>query len=254
MKHSDGKYRDFGLLKIVIPVAIVTIIAVALVVICSLPHDTNVKEEYTSQVDPNDPINRVINFAELQAANPEIFAWIYIPGTNVDYPILQHPAEEDFYLTHDMYGKSDIWGSLYIQNCNRKDFSDPVTMIYGHCAVNDYMLSTLHRFRDKAFFDTNRYMYIYTPEKNYKLLTISAYEWGDRHVIKNRNLFNESVRQSYFDYVLAPESNSVNVLEGVKLTTQDRIVQLSTCLDPYISSNRRYLVTGQFIEEVQPSK
>ena len=254
MKHSAGKYRDLSWLKIAIPVVIVAFVAIAFAVICFLPHNTNVQEEYTSQVDPNDPINRVINFAELQAANPEIFAWIYIPGTNVDYPILQHPAADDFYLNHDMYGKSDVWGSLYIQNCNKKDFSDPVTMIYGHYGVNDYMLSTLHRFRDKAFFDANQYMYIYTPEKNYKLLTISAYEWGDSHVIKNRDLSNESVRQSYFDYVLAPESNSVNVREGVKLSTQDRIVQLSTCLDPYTNSNRRYLVTGQFIEEIQPNK
>ncbi|MCF0104893.1 MAG: hypothetical protein HUJ51_05880 [Eggerthellaceae bacterium] len=110
-------------------------------------------------------------------------------------------------------------GAFYIQNCNKADFSYPVIMIYGYFVPNDYMFSTLHRFRDKAVsMRINTCTYLYANKKNYKLLTISAYERGDKYVISNRNFLDENVCQSYFDYVPAPEFNSVNVREGVKPT------------------------------------
>ena len=59
------------------------------------------KEQATVKEDPNDPMNREIDFAALQEVNPDVYAWIWIPGTNVDYPILQSETEPDeYYLNH----------------------------------------------------------------------------------------------------------------------------------------------------------
>ena len=44
-------------------------------------------------VDADDPMFRKIDFAAAQAANPDVYAWIWIPGTNIDYPILQSETE-----------------------------------------------------------------------------------------------------------------------------------------------------------------
>ena len=35
-----------------------------------------------------------IDFAALQEENSDVYAWIYVPGTNVDYPVLQHPEDD----------------------------------------------------------------------------------------------------------------------------------------------------------------
>ena len=247
MKHSEGKYRDLSWLKIVIPVCIVAAIAIFIVVYFFLPHETNLTEEYTQQVDPNDPINRVINFAELQQINPEIYAWLYVPDTNVDYPVLQHPADDGFYLHHDINGNYLYSGSIYSESLNKTDFSDPVTMLYGHNMGDGTMVTSLDLFKEKAFFDSHEFMYIYTPQYSYKLRIISAYVWGDKHVLKNNDFTNQQKLQDYFNYVCAPDTRLAYVREGAQLTTQDRIVQLSTCWAPVYNIKERYLVTGQFV-------
>ena len=43
-----------------------------------------------------------IDWDELRSQNPDIYAWIYVPGTNIDYPILQHPEERSYYLNHNI--------------------------------------------------------------------------------------------------------------------------------------------------------
>lgn len=45
-----------------------------------------------------------IDFAALQEENSDVYAWIYVPGTNVDYPVLQHPTDDAYYLEHNMDG------------------------------------------------------------------------------------------------------------------------------------------------------
>ena len=64
------------------------------------------KEEVSADVDPNDPMYRKIDFAAAQGTNPDVYAWIWIPGTNVDYPILQSATEPDeYYLNHTIERK-----------------------------------------------------------------------------------------------------------------------------------------------------
>ena len=96
-----------------------------------------------------------IDWEELKSENPDIYAWIYIPGTNVDYPILQHPDEKSYYLDHNIDGSEGYPGCIYTQNVNSKDWMDPNTVIYGHNMNDGSMFHDLHKFEDNAFFDEN---------------------------------------------------------------------------------------------------
>ena len=53
-----------------------------------------------------DPVVIPIDFASLQARNPDVYAWITVPGTNIDYPILQSDGDNSYYLDHTMDGES----------------------------------------------------------------------------------------------------------------------------------------------------
>ncbi|MCF0231006.1 MAG: class B sortase [Enterococcus sp.] len=239
------------LFLILIPVFLVSLAICYFGSFIAFPKIVALEGSNIAKVDPNDPINREINFAELQQINPDIYAWIYIPGTNVDFPVLQHPSDDEYYLHHDFRGNFSYRGAIYSESVNNKDFVDPVTVLYGHNMGDDSMFSTLSLFKDKAFFDTHEYMYIYMPDSSSKLSIISAYVWNDNHIIKN-NDFNDLQRlQEYFNTVTAPNTHLAYVRPAVHLNTQDRIIQLSTCWTPYLDEVERYLVTGNFVETIK---
>jgi sortase B len=70
-----------------------------------------------------------IDFAALKEENSDVYAWIYVPGTNVDYPVLQHPTDDAYYLEHNMDGSKGLPGCIYSESVNTKDFTDPNTVL-----------------------------------------------------------------------------------------------------------------------------
>lgn len=200
-----------------------------------------------------EPVDNPIDFAELQAQNSDIYAWIYIPNTNVNYPVLQHATDDLYYLNNNRYHEWSFEGALFTQSMNSKDFTDPVTVIYGHNNANGAMFATLHNFENADFFNQNEYFYIYTPSSILTYRIVAAYEYDDRHILNSFDFQNESVLADYYASVLHPNSMLVNERDGVELTTEDRIVQLSTCMNGYGKDDSRYLVTGVLVDE-QPTK
>lgn len=211
--------------------------------------DTTPSTTTTTQVVlPDNPID----FPKLQADNPHTVAWIEVPGTVINYAIMQsgNDVPENFYLDHGEDRKYKYAGSIYIQQMNRADFTNPNTVMYGHNMKNGSMFAALHKFRDKAFFDENQYIYVYTPGHILKYRIYSAYVYDNRHILNSFNFSDETEYQTYLDQSLNPKSMTRQVRKGVKVTTDDRIITLSTCT----SNNReRYLVQGVLIDD-QPTK
>lgn len=208
------------------------------------------------QVQPAQPedsrVQNPINFAELKEQNPEVYAWIYVPGTDVNLPVVQSTTDDNFYLNHNIDGDYAVEGAIYSQSMNAADFSDPVTVLYGHNLVNGSMFSTLHYFENEDFFAQHDTMYIYTLGHILTYKVVSAYQYDDRHILNSFDFSDPSVVRTYFDYVMAPNSLVENVRQGVTLQTTDKIVQLSTCTDTVNHTDTRYLVTGVLTDD-QPT-
>lgn len=194
--------------------------------------------------------------AECRAQNPDVYAWLYVPGTAVNHPVLQNAQEEDFYLNHDRYGNGSGLGELYSQPINTTTFKDPVTLIYGHTyelysGLGEEMFSTLHNFEDRAFFDSHPYFYIFTPDMVLKYEVVSAYEYENRHVLYSNDFTNPSSVQAYFDFVTKLDSHVTdvkNIRDGIKLKAGENVlVQLATCTRP-ANDAYRYLVTGVLVD------
>ena len=94
-----------------------------------------------------------IDFAELRSINDELYAWIRIPNTNIDYPIAQSATDDLFYLNHDMYKGDRFAGCIYTESGNSKNFTDPNTVVYGHNMRNGSMFQNLHYYEDPEFFE-----------------------------------------------------------------------------------------------------
>lgn len=172
-----------------------------------------------------------IDFATLQEINPEIYAWIRIPDTNVDYPILQRDTDDqDFYLDHDMYRDTDKAGSIYTEWYNRKDFMDPNTIIYGHNMKNGSMFHNLRYFADEDYFNEHEDMYIYLPDKILCYRIFTSYEFDDRHLLGSYNFYDHKVFEDYIEEITHPRSMYVMLRDDCEVTSYDRIVTLSTCV------------------------
>ena len=91
--------------------------------------DLSLASESTSLPDATpQPAGPTVDFAALKEINPEILAWLTIPGTNIDYPIAQH-SDNDYYLHHLFTGEWNSSGCLFMDCRNELDFSDRHTII-----------------------------------------------------------------------------------------------------------------------------
>lgn len=193
-------------------------------------------------------VDNPINFEELKATNSDIYAWINIPNTKVDYPILQSEVGVDtnFYIDHNINKKYSRAGAIYTQQLNSKDFSDPNTVIYGHNMLNQTMFRTLHNFKNREFFNQNEYIYIYTPGHILTYKIFAAYEYDDRLILTSFNFDDPVEVEKYFQTCLNPTRRIQNVRQGVELNASDKIVTLSTCIS---KDGARYLVQGVLIDD-----
>lgn len=187
-----------------------------------------------------------IDFEALIAKYPDVYAWIRIPGTNVDYPIVQREGDNSYYLSHTIDGRQRIEGAIFTEDYNDKDFEDPNTLIYGHNMKNGSMFKTLHRYKDRKFFEENPYVYIYQEEKVLKYRIFAAYTYDDRHIMMSFDFEDENIFQNYLNSVLTNKEISSNIDTVVPVTVEDKIITLSTC-----TSNRkqRYLVQAVLLSE-----
>lgn len=196
-------------------------------------------------------VENPINFAELQEINPEIYAWIRIPNTNIDYPVAQSATDDNFYLHHDIYGKYIFSGTIYSEMRNRKDFSDPNTILYGHNMTKGYMFQNLYKFQDEEFFINNKEFYVYTPDSILTYTVYAAYQYDDRHILNSFDFYDKDVFAEYIESTKNPRFMLKNIRQDVEVTTDDKIITLSTCLGN--GKYYRYLVQG-VLTDVQKTK
>lgn len=209
----------------------------------------------TTVATTGDTVNAVenpIDFASLKATNGDIYAWIVVPNTKVDYPIVQHPTDNAFYLKHDALTKK--WqssGAVYTEYVNNIDFNDMLTVIYGHNGYGDTMFTTLHKFENKEFFEQNEYFYIYTENAKLTYQIVSAFKYDDRHLMYAFNMQDLAARDQFVNMIQNPESSNKNVRTELdkELTRDDNYVVLSTCITNQKSS--RYLVSGVLVKYEQ---
>lgn len=191
--------------------------------------------------------NNPIDFEKLQSYNEELYAWIYIPNTKIDYPVAQHDGENDFYLKHNMYGEPEFAGTIYSEKYNKKDFSDVNTVLYGHNMRNGSMFQNLHLFKEADFFDENQYVYIYTPSHRLTYHIFAAYEYDDRHLLNSFDFSDKKVYASYLEDIFDVRSMSANIRQDENVTEDDKILTLSTCVGGNTSA--RYLVQAVLIKD-----
>ena len=190
-------------------------------------NSTEVTEEAVQEEEVQ---NSPVDWEGLWAVNPDVYAWITVPGTVIDYPILQHATDNTYYLYYNIDGSYGYPGCIYTENMNSKDFTDNNTVIYGHNMKNGSMFAGLHKFEDKEFFDGHQKVLIYTPEKEYEYTIFAAYIYDDRHLLYSFDFSNEDVYASYLETVQSMRDLSADLRSDVTVTKENKIITLVTCM------------------------
>jgi len=252
IKEMSKKNKVY--LALLVFFALVFLVCATLLILKFVPEKNEAKKykkEVTSKATESvELVDNPIDFDALTADNSDVIAWIQVDGTNVDYPILMGSTDADnnFYIDHDMYKKEKRAGSLYVQRVNNSDFCDFNTIIYGHNMLNGTMMGTLKKFRNKTFFNKNRYLTVYTKGHILKYEIVSAFVYDDRLLPSAFDFSSEKGRNEFIEVIKNPNTLAKNVLADMDVTADTKLVTLSTCT-AVDKPEERYLVVAKQISD-----
>jgi sortase B len=159
------------------------------------------------------PSNDWIDISGLRELNSDIVGWIRIPGTDIDYPILQG-GDNEHYLSRNYLGEFATAGSIFLDY--RNDFSDDFIVVYGHRMSYGGMFTDIIKFQDRNFFDEHDEAEIFMGEQKVILRVVAfGIIRADNHAIYD---LGSSAAEEMF-------ANATHVREREK----GRYVLLSTC-------------------------
>lgn len=115
----------------------------------------------------------VFDWDALRALNPDVVGWIVVPGTNVNYPIVQG-KDNEYYLYHLFDSTSSGSGAVFADSEGSATLDGQNNVIYGHNMFDGSMFSDLLMFTNQSFFDEHRTVYLCTPALNYELSAIAT--------------------------------------------------------------------------------
>ena len=155
-----------------------------------------------------------VNIPDLVAQNEDIFGWLYIPGTGVDYPILQRvDGDDNWYLVHDCTGAENGSGALFIEAGNLYDMCDFNTVIHGYGGKGG-MFQELRNFSDRKYFDKHGQFYIIIDGNALTYEIWTAYERDDTSILRSYDLTEEEGCNAYLEDMKTEMANGALVREG----------------------------------------
>lgn len=114
-----------------------------------------------------------ISWENLRSINPDVVAWITIPGADISYPVVQG-SDDEFYLQHNFSGEKDLFGSIFLGCAHKKDMTDVHSFLYGHNMEGNMMFANLNRYEQPEFLQKCPEIEIITPERKffYKIFSV----------------------------------------------------------------------------------
>ena len=266
-------------------IALALILAIVLL-ICLLPHHEDDvpekpdKESEATEPQPDkeeaEPIVMPEGMEETMEKYPDVYAWLEIPGTSailgtnedVSYPVAQHPTDRSFYLNHDLDGNHYQPGVLFSEAkvedrvANSRDFSDPVTIIYGHNQANRTMLGGIQTYIRKLDFSEEHFVYAYQKDRKLTYQIVGGMMYDSTHILYYHDFANsqpstadpsvtqgDEIFDSFFQSLWSGDYGDTHVDADNMPVHGDRVLILLTCDNDTSNDNYRYLVIAKMVED-----
>lgn len=220
--------------------------------------------EPTDTTDPDDPTEptetvpptMLPDMKALYELNNDIVGWLSIPNLRVQYPVMQTPANPNYYLYRDFNGADSSAGCLYIrESCDVFSPSDNV-VIYGHAMKTGDMFGRLSWYRNKSYYEQHPTFTFDTLYERHTYQIFAVFKTsGTYGVGYPYHMFNDAQNEEEFDQFIADVRGAAFKGRYVGYTFYttdivpkygDKLLCLSTC--EYSYDNGRFVVMAVQID------
>ena len=223
-----------------------------LVVEPSTSQDSDVSEDTVAEIQFVDVNGRMVQekYAEIYRTNPHFVGWITIPDTKVDYPVMQNPDENEYYINRNFDQEWDGSGLPFLDI--RCDFNGETDnqLIYAHNMKSGTMFAGIIDYADEDFYKTHKTLTFNTIEGDAEYEVIAAfysqvYAESDT-AFKYYQFFDADSKEEFDAYI-----DNVKALTPYEIEASanygDTLITLSTCA--YHVEDGRFAIVARKIEE-----
>ncbi len=211
----------------------------------TLPPAPPPTDPQTGETLPTEP-KMLPDYAQIYALNSDLIGWITIPGTKVDYPVMQTPDRKDYYLKRNFNKMGSDWGAIYArEECDVFAPSDNV-VLYGHHMKDGSMFAGLDSYKKESFWRDHQTFTFDTLYERHTYQIIAVFKTSaslNKGFAYHR--FNDAANQQEFDEFVATVKKMSFYDTGLTATYGDKLLCLSTC--EYSLENGRFVVVAKRI-------
>jgi len=192
-----------------------------------------------------------LDYENAKELNSDVVGWISIPGTSIDYPVVRG-EDNEYYLGRNVEKQKSRYGSIFMDFRNADPEQQKHIILYGHNMKNGTMFHDLMNYKQKDFFDNNRFIYLLWDgtETVWEIYLATIIPSMDGYTIEyNRTRFTVDDYFALYAAEMIAYANTMSpsiVDDSVTISATDQVLTLSTCTYEY--DNSRFAVQARRIK------
>lgn len=184
-----------------------------------------------------------VDFDALLDRNPDAVGWLYSEGTPINLAVMQG-EDNQYYLFHTFDREDNGYGTLFLDFSCSADFSEPVSVIYGHNMNNETMFGSIKHYREDDYPKEHPLLYLLTPEKSYRLVPVAATLNSADSPLYSLPMGRDTADSAIPDNIKRSEHDF-----GVEYNPNSNYVVLSTCAYDFTGAFLDLILEMQEIEQ-----
>jgi sortase B len=168
------------------------------------------------------------DFKTLKSQNEDTVAWLWIPNTDINYPVVQ-TSNNTYYLRNNFDKKRNQAGWIFADYRSNFKTLDRNTVIYGHNQLDSSMFGDIKKLRNTEDWfknNDNKFIYLATENASYVFKIISIYSTKPNPYYIQHGMDNDTEYRAFLDDIVS-KNEVKDVYDEVSIF--DKILTLSTC-------------------------
>lgn len=186
-----------------------------------------------------------IGLEKLYKENEEIVAWIKIPETEVNYPVMYSPDQPEYYLYRNFNKEYSLSGVPFIDGKASIEPDSDNILIHGHNMKNGSMFAQLLKYKDQEFLENHPTIELHRFDRKdeYDIFAVVPTDINKNTMkFDYHSFFNAENEEEFNKYISDAKKYSLYDRE-IPLEYGDKLITLSTCA--YHIDNGRFVVVGK---------